>query len=445
MKKFRFLLVVAVVLVACLALCLVASASDTVTADTYDQVYVGEYTSDELNSSGEYYSGEAYIVFGKVTGTSEAGVIVARYSKEDSSYANLLEKKYYHARDGRITRDGEFAIALFNLQDGYYKAYMVAGNYKNPTATGDVVTFSKGVATYTVKFYHLDGTEDITQYTVLSGGTAVPPELTREGFELMGWQTNWQSSGNGVTYASKPATFKNITKNMTYAPVWKYVGPNGDSAAPETFSATARGYVYVGTNSASGLSADENAVAVMSFDVLEDATTVNGVSDTYIATYEPGNPPAYNYHTYSHWALYKDNGTTVRHHQYATGFENVTRSTDNIFNFTNILKAGNSVQIVYRPYRSDSEPGFLRAYVNAAGETEYTLYAGYENMTAKQAPATTAPCFVTLGGFYIALGNYQNGIDTDGDYTTLETVHGLSAHACSTGATTARYVDIVEG
>lgn len=71
MKKFRFLLIVAVIVVSALALCLTAGASTSTTAETYDQVYVGEYTSQE---EGYDYSGEAYIVFGKVTGTTDAGI-----------------------------------------------------------------------------------------------------------------------------------------------------------------------------------------------------------------------------------------------------------------------------------------------------------------------------------------------------------------------------------
>lgn len=451
MKKFRFLLIVAIVLVSALALCLTASASEAVTVDTYDQVYVGEYNdSTDLDSNGQAYSGEAYIVFGKVTGTTKAGVLVKRYAVDDSAYATVLETKYYPAREGKIADNGEYAIALFKVQDGYYKAQMVAGDPENPTALGDEVAFSKGVASYTVTFYKLDGTTDKEVYTVPAGGTVVPPEFTRDGFQLTGWtfssknastgkyDSGFRDGGWGNTYEKAPSAFV-VGQDRVYAAVWKYVGENGDAKAPEVFNLKTVGYNYVTANSASGLSAS-GAVGVMSFDVLEDGVC-GSVGTTWLGTCSPTSPPPYNYYTLANWLLYNDNGTTIKHYHTARDTSNVIRSTANVYNYTNIMKAGNSVQIVYSPYRSAEKPGWLRAYIKGANDADYVLYAGYENLTSAQAPATTMPCFGTLSSIQVPLENLKWGIDTDGDYTTLETEHGMSAFATATSSpTTDRYV-----
>ena len=196
MKKLRFLLIVAVILVSALALCLTASASTSITAETYEQIYVGEYETTEISASGTAYTGEAYIVFGKVTGTTTAGIILERYAVTDSTYSSMIESKYFDAREGRITSDGEFAIALFNVADGYYKAKVVAGDYNNPTASGNYVKFSKGVATYNVKFYKLDGTDEYVEYNVSAGSTVLPPEIEREDWVLTGWNFSSKVSGS---------------------------------------------------------------------------------------------------------------------------------------------------------------------------------------------------------------------------------------------------------
>ena len=143
MKKLRLLFIAVIIFVATVAIMLTAGASSEVTAETYEHVYIGEYTSTEISGTGCNYSGEAHIVFGKVTGTTDAGILLERYAKDDYLCENLIETKYFNAREGRITSQGEFAIALYNVADGYYKAQVVANFNTNPIK-GEYTTFSKG-------------------------------------------------------------------------------------------------------------------------------------------------------------------------------------------------------------------------------------------------------------------------------------------------------------
>ena len=452
MKKFRFLLIVAIVIVSALALCLSAGATDEVTATTYDQVYVGEYTSTDVPANGGSYSGEAYIVFGKVTGGAKAGIIVERYDVADKDCENMLDSKYYDVRDGKIAEDGEFAIALFNVADGYYKTRVVAGDYANPIAEGGNTRFSKGVATYNVKFYKLDGTDEYIEYNVAAGGTVVPPVLEREGWEHTGWtfsskidgsfDTGFRDGGWGTTYESAPSNYV-VGQDRVYAAVWKYVGTEGDAKVPDTFKLTAKGYNYI-TADTCDLS-EAGSVGVMSFDVLETASA--GGSTTNIGTCWAGSPPPYNYYTLSQWALLVDGGPegSITHFYAGNNVSNITRSTDNIFSAGTIMREGNSVQIVYSPYRDEANPGYLRAYVKKAGASEYSLYAGFENMTAAQAPTNVMPCFANMTTFEAALTNFAIGKDTDGDYATLEAEYGVFASSTATSCpTTDRYVEFDE-
>ena len=431
-----------------LALCLTASASTSITAETYDQIYVGEYETTEISGSGAAYTGEAYIVFGKVTGTTTAGIILERYAVTDSSCATLLESKYYNARDGRITSDGEFAIALFNVKDGYYKAKVVAGDYNNPAASGNYVKFSKGVATYNVKFYKLDGTDEYVEYNVSAGSTVLPPEIEREDWVLTGWNFSSKVSGSfdsgfrdggwGQTYASAPSNFV-VNQDRVYSAIWDYVGENGDGSAPEQFLLSAKGYDYIVADTVN--LAAPGSVGVMSFDVLE---TVSAGATTYLGTCGATSPPPYNHYTLTGWALYTDNGGTSAptHCHSVRDLSNVTRATENIFSVSNIMKEGNSVRIVYSPYRSETQKGYLYAYVKSAKATEYTLFAGYENMNATQAPTGVMPCIATLTNIEVPLRNFHTGVDTDGDYSTLEKEYGINAFSTATSSpTTARYVN----
>lgn len=453
MKKFRFLLVVAIVLVSALALCLTASASTDVTATTYENIYVGEY-----NATDTELEGEAYIVFGKVTGTTEAGIIVERYAVDDSAYATVLDTRYYGIREGRISADGEFAIALYDVQDGYYKAKVVAGNPANPTAAGAYTTFSQGVQDYQVTYYKLDGTDETITYTVQAGSYAPIPNFEREGYVITGWNhskaatptgTNWQNVDTGFrrgkwgdNMTSNPAAFI-VNENRIYAPVWKYVGADGDGKAPDNFSLTMNGYSYLTANSTAGLEVD-GAVAVMSFDLLAPASW-NSNDPVWIGTCQTNEPPAYNYYTMPGWATYKDNDVNVAFtHRGGASVTNITRSTGTAFNLTNILgkaNEGKTIDIVYSPYRSDSAKGYLRAYVNG------TLLAGFEGMNATQAPNNVMPCFGRLynaGEFKASLGNFSIGISTDGD-RTIETEHGVATWATSAESPTiARYTSISE-
>lgn len=459
MKKFRFLLVFAVILTVALALSLTAGASGTITAETYEQVYSGEYTSTDTNSAGVPYSGEAYIVFGKVTGTTQAGILVERYANDDSSYSNLLDTKYYNVKDGRITSDGEFGIALFNVQDGYYKAKVIAGDYNNPTAVGGEVVFSKGVANYTVKFLALDGTDTVVTQTVPAGGTVIPPEFEREGYVLSGWTFSSDNGGSyddghcdagfGVTYESSPSNFTNVNCNRIYTARWVYVGDNGDSMAPETFKLNMAGYSKLSVKyTDTPISIPNGSVGVMMFDVLEDVATSGSASIGLTSTDSAFWYTAINADTddivflptYLNNTLYEYNDIS-----------NVTQSTSVMMTPSNVMKEGKSVILVYKPYVSDSNLGWLRAYVkNTGSASDYTLFAGWENLNASQAKTSSMPCLATgcgktgSGQMTVPLSNLVVGIDLDCDWSTTDdfTNLGIGVAACSYSADANRYVDI---
>lgn len=439
MKKFRFLLVVAIVLVSALALCLTAGASADVTASTYESLYVGEYTA----TDGTGYEGEAYVVFGKVTGTTEAGIILERYATSDSSYATVLESRYFPAKAGRIGADGEFGIALYKVADGYYKVKVVAGNPEAPTAEGAYTTFSQGVGEYSVRYYKLDGTDGYVDYTVQAGSYAPIPNFEREGWVIKGWKRSVMGSdstpndykgrdaGWGDTMASNPSAFL-ATQNSVYIPMWDYVGVNGDMKTPDTFKLNMKGTSYLTSRNYNLGTA--GSVGVMSFEVLEDAVAARAYIGTGTGRNGSGAPAQYNFYTLEGWALYNDDGTTIDHVGAASYDEsNFVRVGDNLLSVGTVMQKGNSVQIVYSPYRDAENTGWLHVYVKKAGASAYTLFAGYENLTATQAPVNVMPMIATVdngttgasGSLEVPLANFKVGVDTDGNYATIEAEDGI--------------------
>lgn len=135
MKK-KILLCVLLILSLTLALSVTANAETTVT--TFDDIYVGEYTS-------ATHSGMAHIVFGQVSDTeSEYGIIV-----EDENGAKRLFKGQH------IGEEGKFGIALYNLPEGNYKVCAYEGKEGNRTL-GDTVSFiayEDSESQYTVEYY----------------------------------------------------------------------------------------------------------------------------------------------------------------------------------------------------------------------------------------------------------------------------------------------------
>ena len=461
MKKFRFLIIVAIILVSALALCLTAGATSAVTAETYEQLYVGEYDTDEVSSAGVPYTGEAYIIFGKVTGTTQAGIILERYAVDDNSYTTMLDSKYFNAKDGRIASNGEFGIALFNVADGYYKAKVVAGDYKNPSAVGEAVTFSKGASVYTVEFWALDGTDTVVTYNVPAGGTVIPPVFERDGYRLSGWTFSSESGGSydkghydgrlGDTYESSPSSFQNINCNRKYTARWLWVGENGDSLAPEAFKLSMAGYSKLSvkyTSESDVVNIPAGSVGVMMFDVLEDAATSGSASIGLTSTDSAFWYTAVNADTDQRVFLPTYyNGNVYEYND----MSNVTQSTSTIMHPGTVLKQGKSVILVYKPYASDSNPGWLRAYVkNTNGTSDYALLAGWENLNASQAKTTSMPCLATgcgavgAGTMTVPLQNLIVGIDADCDWTTTDdfTNLGIGVAAMSYSLTADRYVDI---
>ncbi len=438
MRKFRFLFVVAIVVVFALSLSLIAGATDTATAETYEEMYVGEYTSTETpTQEGVSYDGEAYVIFGKVTGSDKAGIILERY--DDSSYVNLHDAKYFGAREGRIAENGEFGIALYNVADGFYKVKVIAGDYKAPSAEGEYVTFSKGADAYNIAF--VVGTNNVINTTAFAGGTVVPPEVEREGYELMGWTySNVSATGNPNAYSAShremsnlgtpetaPANFTNINTDRIYVAQWAWVGENGDYKAPENMTLNMAGYSKLSVKHTAiddKVEIPAGSVAVMSFDVVEDAIVSGPSSIALLNT----SSVYYAYQAFHEEATFapiyregawKENSGNL----WADPIE-----TGNLMTTDALLKAGYSVKLVYKPWESDENPGWYKAYVKTASDSEYTLFAGWENMASNVATAFQMPAFYVGetsnwwrgGSLSVSLHGLQIGIDEDGDYTTTE-------------------------
>ena len=95
MKK-KFLLCILLIFSLSLAISITASAESNVT--TFEDVYVGEYTS-------ATHSGMAYIIFGQVSDTeSEYGIIVEDQTGEKRLFKGL-----------HIGEEGKFGIAIYEL------------------------------------------------------------------------------------------------------------------------------------------------------------------------------------------------------------------------------------------------------------------------------------------------------------------------------------------
>lgn len=470
MRKFRFLFVVAIIVVFALSLSLIAGATDTATAETYEEMYVGEYTSTETpTQEGVSYDGEAYVVLGKVTGSDKAGIILERY--DDSSYVNLHDAKYFGAREGRIAENGEFGIALYNVADGFYKVKVIAGDCEAPSAEGEYVTFSKGASAYNVAF--VVGTNNVINTTTFAGGSVVPPEVEREGYELMGWTySDVSATGNPNAHSAShremsylgtpetaPANFTNINTDRIYVAQWAWVGENGDYKAPENMTLSMAGYSKLSVKHTAiddKVEIPAGSVAVMSFEVIGDAAisgpssiALLNTSSVYYA-YQAFHDEATFAPIYKEGAWKENSGNL-----YADPIE-----TGNLMTTDALLKAGYSVKLVYKPWESDENPGWYKAYVKTASDGEYTLFAGWENMQKDVATAFQMPAFYVgetsnwwaPGSLSVSLHGLQIGLDEDGDYTTTDDFTDLGIGVAgnhenfTVGATktpiTDRFVDI---
>ena len=318
------------------------------------------------------------------------------------------------------------------------------------------------VQEYTVDFV-IDG-DTVVTCQVAEGGTVVPPVAEREGFELAGWRyskldedfveldPNHRSADWGYLPETDPEHFTNLDGNRAYVARWRWVGVEGDCSAPETMRVNITGYSKLSAKFDESASIATGEVAVMSFDVLENASASGWTSIGLTTINNTFWNLAFNGYTGDKIFLpYDNNGTVCEYND----MSNVTSSTDVYMFPSNVLQKGKSLLFVYKPYESDTNPGYYRAYwKNTGSDDDYVLVAGWENLNSAQAIAGNMPCLAANGGeLTVALKNFNISIDADGDYTTTddwtnmgmgvaENCNYLRSATNSTGYNAKRYVNI---
>ncbi len=178
-KSVKIIVMLMLVFAFVLSFSQVASADGT--AETFTQMYIGDYET-------QTHSGMAHIVFGLVSDDSVPyGVIV-------KDLESGLETSY----EGKsIGVDGKFGIALYGVPAG---KNFTAKVYSGSTETGVFgveVPFLSGKSLYTVTY--LDGdqvykTENVSHGTLL---TAPTETLEKEGYEFDGWDYDFDLPVNG--------------------------------------------------------------------------------------------------------------------------------------------------------------------------------------------------------------------------------------------------------
>ncbi|MBR7111240.1 MAG: hypothetical protein IKC83_05125 [Clostridia bacterium] len=175
MKKSKlFLLMIA-------TLCLIAMVSGVamatgLTVDTFDSVWIGEYSSTLANNGSITKNEEAVIVFGELSGepagSDEFGAIV--------TYPDGVKKKYVAANRNGL----KFGIAIYGLEEGLYSFNTYVGE-----EVGDEVELALGGHKVTIS---VDGEVKSVQY-VEDGENAVLPDA-EEGYDIL-----WNATGKNVT------------------------------------------------------------------------------------------------------------------------------------------------------------------------------------------------------------------------------------------------------
>lgn len=175
MKKSKlFLLMIA-------TLCLIAMVSGVamatgITVNTFDSVWIGEYSSNLINGGTLVENEEAVIIFGELSSEptidDEFGVIV--------TYPDGTKKEYVGVNRNEL----KYGVAIYGLEDGLYTFNTYVGNY-----LGDEVEVALGGHIVTVS---VDGEVKSVQY-VEDGENAVLPDA-EEGYDIL-----WNATGKNVT------------------------------------------------------------------------------------------------------------------------------------------------------------------------------------------------------------------------------------------------------
>lgn len=352
MKKLSRALLCAIIVVVFLSVGVVAFAGNTDTVETYAAPYVGEY--DATDGSGR--TGFAHIIFGKVSNIeAECGILVTDVNE---GWTKSFEVRTNSDGTKRITSDGKFGIALYNLQDGEYSVRAYSGA-ESQRIVGESYTLRAGVSEYTVTYVYGD---NIQTETVAVGGTPLAEvDFTKDGYKIAGYKT-----ADGVVYdITEP-----VYDDLTLYPIWT---PN--KTARVTLSGNPAYLTHeISPKSGETVTLEFDVVEILAystigssarfgFGLVSDATTRAG----FMAT-NSGN-------------VLVGSGTLVGQHALKSDY--IGESTTSLTSIP-IFKSGERVKVEYKPYVSESEKGYVKAYVKTQGanDSTYTLVGGVENITA---------------------------------------------------------------
>ena len=351
MKRFKLLLCLMLV-VALFSVGAVAFAQNTDTAETYPIPYIGEYNSDD----GSGYTGLAHIVFGKVSNIdSECGILL---TDVNNGWTKKFEVKSNPNGSKRISSDGEFAIALYNLADGEYTVCVYSGDDNNRVC-GDSFTLRTGVSEYTVT-YVLDE-ERVDEVVAVGCKPQANVDIEKTGYKLAGWKTS-----EGVVYDINAPVYDDVELYPLWTPAnTSRVTLSGNpayltyEAEPKSGEIVTMEFDVVELLNLSTIGSE----ARFGFGLMSDSTTRAGFVATDSANVLTGS------------------ATLVGEHVLKSDYIGQTINT-----LSNIpmFKSGERVKVEYKPYVSASEKGYIKAYVKTVGASDdsYQLVGGVENITA---------------------------------------------------------------
>lgn len=370
MKRIAKLMPILIVLVLAFSvLGITAGATTNATVSTNNQLYIGDY---EIDSR----SGQAHIVFGITSDVNaEFGVIIT-----DSANNSFLFK----GDPSRVSSDGKFGIAIYELPEGKYfaEAYTGAGDNR---VRGNKVPFTMGVDTYTVTFDTTNAEGTVDDQTVAQGGNATKPSLvpvSDDGQPFVGWVTKTGAPfdftapvhDNTTVYAQ----FEKIPEEKEPAYSGEFLSNGGGGYFGNAVAADLTGgkSLVFEVDITSGVFPNSNYTP--GFFIMDHAGSGNNYP--YSIGRSAGWYTNYNYFDSRHvWsgAMSKDamiaNGAVFH---------------ENLFHSEKIFRSGNSIKAIYTSYTA-TKGASIEIYVKKVEEDDsaYTFITSVTNIPAAAVPA----------------------------------------------------------
>lgn len=351
MKKILKTLLCAILLVVALSVGVVAFAGNTDTVKTIATPYVGDYEA----TDGSGRTGFAHIVFGEVSNVdAECGILL---TSNDEGWTKSYPVKSNADGEKLISDDGKFGIALYNLEDGEYTVRAYSGE-EGSRILGNSYTLRAGVSAYTVTY--VNGSETQNEQVAVGTTPTGNVNFVKDGYKIEGFKT-----ANGVVYDMTEPTYD----DLTLYPIW-----TPDQTARVTLSGNP---AYL-THEAS---ANSGETITLKFDVVEIlAYSTIGNQARFGFGLVSDDTTSVGFMATNSGNTLIGSGTLVGSHVLKSDYVGETSST-----LTNVplFKSGESVKVVYKPYTSQSDKGYIKAYVKAKGASDnaYTLVGGVENIT----------------------------------------------------------------